>query len=98
MSSVYSENTNITSKTKHTGVDSQVSNYMNKAKGGGYSKLAQMKSDAEQREQLEKMELNRQREKQIMREKRLREKYKPYPFNTFQGTRKENGRGKAKEN
>ena len=47
---------------------------MNKAKGGGYSKLTHVKNEAQQREVLEKMELLKTKERQIIKEKKLREK------------------------
>ncbi len=72
MSSVYSAN--LSENSKSSAINSQVSNYMNKAKGGGYSKLSQAKGEASQREVLEKMEELKIRERQIIKEKKLREK------------------------
>ena len=53
------------------------SQLLNKAKGnpGGYSKLAQAKHDAQQREQMEKLEGEKYKERNIIKEKKQREKY-----------------------
>lgn len=63
-SSVYSQATNT---SKHS---SQVSSYMNKAKGGGYSKLAQAKNEAVRGEVIERMERGKSRERAIIQEKK----------------------------
>ena len=72
MSSVYSAK--LSDISKSSAANSQVTSYMNKAKGGGYSKLTHVKNEAQQREVLEKMELLKTKERQIIKEKKLREK------------------------
>eukprot|EP00347_Sterkiella_histriomuscorum_P024504 403330880 len=75
MSSVYSQKTSASVQSKNS-MNSQVSNYMNKAKGGGYSKITQMKNEAQQREILDKLDNEKQRERRIIQEKKQREKEK----------------------
>ena len=43
---------------------------MNKAKGGGYSKVTQVKNEAKDRETVEKMDQDRAKERQIMLERK----------------------------
>lgn len=57
---------------------STTSSVLSKSKGcptpGGYSKLAQAKHEAQQREQMEKLEKDKYQERNIIKEKKQRER------------------------